>query len=88
MPYSETFQCKVGVFTFKHLGLQIGGNMNVIKAWEPVVYVFTKCFLIWKAKNFILWLGHSNKIASKIIVDLLLFLVSCTGRGPRKSGLI
>lgn len=44
-------QCKVGSIPFKHLGLQIGANMNLIDSWDPVVELFKKRLSRWKARN-------------------------------------
>ncbi|KAJ0546635.1 putative RNA-directed DNA polymerase [Helianthus annuus] len=43
--------CRVGCFPFKHLGLQVGANMNLVKHWQPVVEVFKKRLALWKAKT-------------------------------------
>ncbi|KAJ0442970.1 putative RNA-directed DNA polymerase [Helianthus annuus] len=43
--------CRVGCFPFKHLGLQVGANMNLVKNWKPVVDIFKKRLAIWKAKT-------------------------------------
>ncbi|XP_076932415.1 uncharacterized protein LOC143597936 [Bidens hawaiensis] len=43
--------CQAGDFPFKYLGLQIGANMNLINAWDPVVEMFIKRLLVWKAKT-------------------------------------
>ncbi|KAJ0845371.1 hypothetical protein HanRHA438_Chr15g0712871 [Helianthus annuus] len=43
--------CKVGDFPFKHLGLQVGANMNLVKNWKPVVEVFNKRLSTWKANT-------------------------------------
>ncbi|KAJ0511624.1 putative RNA-directed DNA polymerase [Helianthus annuus] len=43
--------CKYGTFPFKHLGLIVGANMNLIRNWKPVVEVFKNRLSIWKAKN-------------------------------------
>ncbi|KAF5783556.1 putative RNA-directed DNA polymerase [Helianthus annuus] len=47
---ANTLGCKVGRFPFKHLGLQVGANMNLVKNWQPVVDIFKKRLAIWKAK--------------------------------------
>ncbi|KAF5808150.1 putative RNA-directed DNA polymerase [Helianthus annuus] len=48
---ANTLGCRVGSFPFKHLGLQVGANMNLIKNWQPVVDVFRKRLAIWKANT-------------------------------------
>ncbi|KAI3683245.1 hypothetical protein L1987_83746 [Smallanthus sonchifolius] len=45
------FRCQTGSFPFKHLGLQVGANMNLIKSWKPVVEKFQKRLSGWRAKN-------------------------------------
>ncbi|XP_021974901.1 uncharacterized protein LOC110870014 [Helianthus annuus] len=48
---AATFNCKQGSFPFKHLGLFVWANMNLIKNWEPVINIFRNRLSIWKAKN-------------------------------------
>lgn len=48
---AEVLRCKVGDLPFIHLGLQVGKNMNGIKAWDPVVEIFRKRLSLWKAKQ-------------------------------------
>ncbi|KAJ0533359.1 putative RNA-directed DNA polymerase [Helianthus annuus] len=43
--------CKRGSFPFKHLGLQVGANMNLIKNWDPVVEIFQRRLSLWKART-------------------------------------
>ncbi|KAJ0445610.1 putative reverse transcriptase zinc-binding domain-containing protein [Helianthus annuus] len=43
--------CTRGSFPFKHLGLQVGANMNLIKNWDPVVEIFQRRLSLWKAKT-------------------------------------
>ncbi|KAJ0917796.1 putative RNA-directed DNA polymerase [Helianthus annuus] len=43
--------CIKGSFPFKHLGLVVGSNMNLIRNWKPVIDVFKNRLSIWKAKN-------------------------------------
>ncbi|KAJ0628987.1 putative RNA-directed DNA polymerase [Helianthus annuus] len=43
--------CKAGSFPFKYQGLQVGGNMNLIKNWKPVLEVFKNRLSIWKGKT-------------------------------------
>ncbi|KAJ0898590.1 hypothetical protein HanRHA438_Chr08g0358551 [Helianthus annuus] len=47
---ASTLGCRVGSLPFKHLGLQVGANMNLAKHWDPVVDVFKKRLEIWKAR--------------------------------------
>ncbi|KAJ0883842.1 putative RNA-directed DNA polymerase [Helianthus annuus] len=44
-------RCKPGSLPFKHLGLQVGANMNLVKNWDPVVSVFRKRLAVWKANT-------------------------------------
>ncbi|KAJ0572302.1 hypothetical protein HanLR1_Chr06g0199401 [Helianthus annuus] len=48
---ANSLGCRVGSFPFKHLGLQVGANMNLVKNWQPVVEIFKKRLAIWKAKT-------------------------------------
>ncbi|KAJ0732921.1 putative RNA-directed DNA polymerase [Helianthus annuus] len=48
---ANILSCKRGSFPFKHLGLVVGANMNLIRNWKPVIDVFKKRLSIWKAKN-------------------------------------
>uniref|UniRef100_A0A251TXQ6 Putative RNA-directed DNA polymerase, eukaryota, Reverse transcriptase zinc-binding domain protein n=1 Tax=Helianthus annuus TaxID=4232 RepID=A0A251TXQ6_HELAN len=48
---ASLLRCKAGVFPFKHLGLQVGANMNLVKNWRPVFDVFKKRLSAWKAKT-------------------------------------
>ncbi|GJS62530.1 hypothetical protein Tco_0657314 [Tanacetum coccineum] len=43
--------CDIGDFPFTYLGLSIGVNMRIVKAWEPVVENFKKRLADWKAKT-------------------------------------
>ncbi|XP_022027924.1 uncharacterized protein LOC110929112 isoform X1 [Helianthus annuus] len=43
--------CKPGVFPFKHLGLLVGANMNLVRNWKSVVEIFRNRLSIWKAKH-------------------------------------
>ncbi|XP_022008346.1 uncharacterized protein LOC110907712 [Helianthus annuus] len=43
--------CKKGSFPFKHLGLMVGANMNLIRNWKPVIDVFKNRLSLWKAKH-------------------------------------
>ncbi|XP_076960460.1 uncharacterized protein LOC143636861 [Bidens hawaiensis] len=45
---ANTLRCGVGGFPFCYLGLNVGGNMNLIKAWDPVVDLFKKRLLAQK----------------------------------------
>ncbi|KAJ0435664.1 putative RNA-directed DNA polymerase [Helianthus annuus] len=47
---ANTLGCRVGCLPFKHLGLQGGTNMNLVKNWQPVVNVFKKRLAIWKTQ--------------------------------------
>ncbi|KAJ0918826.1 putative RNA-directed DNA polymerase [Helianthus annuus] len=48
---ANTLYCKAGAFPFKYLGLQVGGNMNLVKNWKPVMEVFKNRLSIWKGKT-------------------------------------
>ncbi|KAJ0836605.1 putative RNA-directed DNA polymerase [Helianthus annuus] len=48
---ASVLRCKPGIFPFKHLGLQVGANMNLIKNWDPVVNMFKKRLALWKANT-------------------------------------
>ncbi|MFS8032494.1 putative RNA-directed DNA polymerase [Helianthus anomalus] len=48
---ANVFRCKAGRIPFKHLGLQIGANMNLLKSWKPVLQTFQNRLSIWKAKT-------------------------------------
>ncbi|KAJ0495935.1 putative reverse transcriptase zinc-binding domain-containing protein [Helianthus annuus] len=48
---ANTLGCKKGSFPFKHLGLLVGANMNLVRNWKPVIEVFKNRLSIWKAKN-------------------------------------
>ncbi|KAJ0638467.1 putative RNA-directed DNA polymerase [Helianthus annuus] len=43
--------CKSGSFPFKHLGLVVGANMNLVKNWKPIIDLFKNRLAIWKAKQ-------------------------------------
>ncbi|XP_021975210.1 uncharacterized protein LOC110870332 [Helianthus annuus] len=43
--------CKKGSFPFKHLGLVVGANMNLIRNWKPVIDIFKNRLSLLKAKN-------------------------------------
>ncbi|KAJ0520325.1 putative RNA-directed DNA polymerase [Helianthus annuus] len=45
------FGCKVGTFPFVHLGLPVGGNMNLVRNWTPVVDKFRNRLSLWKARH-------------------------------------
>ena len=45
--------CKPGFTPFKYLGIQVGANMNRIINWDPVVNVFMKRLLKWKANVYL-----------------------------------
>ncbi|XP_022032512.1 uncharacterized protein LOC110933606 [Helianthus annuus] len=44
-------RCRVGSLPFKHLGLQVGANMNLVKHWKPVIDTFKSRLSIWKANT-------------------------------------
>ncbi|KAJ0561825.1 putative RNA-directed DNA polymerase [Helianthus annuus] len=48
---ASILRCKIGSFPFKHLGLQVGANMNLVKNWKPVVDIFKKRLSVWKAST-------------------------------------
>ncbi|MFS8018660.1 putative RNA-directed DNA polymerase [Helianthus anomalus] len=48
---ADAMGCKRGTFPFKHLGLVVGANMNLIRNWNPVIELFRKRLSLWKAKN-------------------------------------
>ncbi|KAF5754385.1 putative RNA-directed DNA polymerase [Helianthus annuus] len=48
---ADSMGCKKGTFPFKHLGLVVGANMNLIRNWKPVIDVFKNRLSLWKAKN-------------------------------------
>ncbi|XP_076937140.1 uncharacterized protein LOC143604598 [Bidens hawaiensis] len=39
---ARILHCRVGIFPFCHLGLSVGGNMNLIKSWDPILELFKK----------------------------------------------
>ncbi|KAJ0518638.1 putative RNA-directed DNA polymerase [Helianthus annuus] len=45
---ASILRCKSGSLPFKHLGLQVGVNMNLIKHWKPVVDIFKRRLSVWK----------------------------------------
>ncbi|KAJ0787048.1 putative RNA-directed DNA polymerase [Helianthus annuus] len=46
---ADVFKCRVGSLPFKHLGLQVGANMNMVKHWDPVMEVFKNRLSAWKS---------------------------------------
>ncbi|XP_022007868.1 uncharacterized protein LOC110907153 [Helianthus annuus] len=48
---ADCMNCKKGSFPFKHLGLIVGANMNLIRNWKPVIDIFKSRLSIWKAKS-------------------------------------
>ncbi|KAJ0918754.1 hypothetical protein HanRHA438_Chr05g0221651 [Helianthus annuus] len=48
---ASVLRCKSGTLPFKHLGLQVGANTNLIKNWDPVVNMFKKRLAFWKANS-------------------------------------
>ncbi|KAJ0757712.1 putative RNA-directed DNA polymerase [Helianthus annuus] len=44
-------RCKQGKFPFKHLGLVVGANMNLVRHWSPVIDTFRSRLSLWKAKT-------------------------------------
>ncbi|KAM0028414.1 putative RNA-directed DNA polymerase [Helianthus debilis subsp. tardiflorus] len=48
---ADILVCNKGSFPFKHLGLVVGANMNLIRNWKPVIDVFKNRLSLWKAKH-------------------------------------
>ncbi|XP_021989845.1 uncharacterized protein LOC110886365 [Helianthus annuus] len=48
---ATSLHCKRGSLPFKHLGLVVGANMNLVKNWKPVVEAFRSRLALWKAKQ-------------------------------------
>ncbi|KAJ0764362.1 putative RNA-directed DNA polymerase [Helianthus annuus] len=49
--WANRLSCNKGSFPFKHLGLVVGANMNLVRNWNPVIEVFRSRLSLWKAKN-------------------------------------
>ncbi|XP_071707988.1 uncharacterized protein [Rutidosis leptorrhynchoides] len=45
------FRCKAGSFPFTYLGIPVGGKMNRIECWAPVINKFEKRLSDWKARS-------------------------------------
>ncbi|KAJ0599393.1 putative RNA-directed DNA polymerase [Helianthus annuus] len=48
---ASILKCQVGSLPFKHLGLQIGANMHLVKHWKPGVDTFKNRLLVWKSNT-------------------------------------
>ncbi|XP_022003858.1 uncharacterized protein LOC110901312 [Helianthus annuus] len=48
---ADCMNSKKGSFPFKHLGLIVGANMNLIRNWKSVIDIFKSRLSIWKAKS-------------------------------------
>ncbi|KAJ9564655.1 hypothetical protein OSB04_000621 [Centaurea solstitialis] len=48
---ARKLRCKEDSFPFHYLGIPVGGNMNLIKNWQPLIDKFKKRLSIWKAKS-------------------------------------
>ncbi|XP_076904565.1 uncharacterized protein LOC143560046 [Bidens hawaiensis] len=51
MEMASLLNSKTGTFPFKYLGLLVGGNMNLVASWDPVVETFRRRLSLWKAKK-------------------------------------
>ncbi|XP_071688252.1 uncharacterized protein [Rutidosis leptorrhynchoides] len=49
---AKSFGCNAGSFPFTYLGLPVGGRMNKIECWSPVIEKFSKRLSDWKARSF------------------------------------
>ncbi|KAJ9567980.1 hypothetical protein OSB04_003946 [Centaurea solstitialis] len=48
---ARRLNCKEESLPFHYLGLPVGGNMNIIKNWQPLVDKFRKKLSAWKVKS-------------------------------------
>ncbi|XP_071721572.1 uncharacterized protein [Rutidosis leptorrhynchoides] len=48
---ASLFGCNSGSFPFTYLGLPVGGRMNKLESWNPVLEKFTKRLSDWKARS-------------------------------------
>ncbi|KAJ0568314.1 putative RNA-directed DNA polymerase [Helianthus annuus] len=48
---ADCMNSKKGSLPFKHLGLTVGANMNLIRNWKSVIDIFKSRLSIWKAKS-------------------------------------
>ncbi|KAJ0431324.1 putative RNA-directed DNA polymerase [Helianthus annuus] len=48
---ANRLRCKQGTFPFKHLGILVGANMNLVRNWKSVIEIFRNRLSIWKAKT-------------------------------------
>ncbi|XP_071739854.1 uncharacterized protein [Rutidosis leptorrhynchoides] len=48
---AHLYKCKAGSFPFIYLGLPVGGKMNKLGNWNPIIDKFSKRLLDWKARS-------------------------------------
>ncbi|XP_071741928.1 uncharacterized protein [Rutidosis leptorrhynchoides] len=48
---ARLYNCKMGKFPFIYLGLPVGGRMNKMESWNPVIDKFSKRLSDWKARS-------------------------------------
>ncbi|XP_071714226.1 uncharacterized protein [Rutidosis leptorrhynchoides] len=48
---ASLFGCKSSSFPFTYLGLPVGGKMNKLESWNPVLDKFSKILSDWKART-------------------------------------
>ncbi|KAJ9563442.1 hypothetical protein OSB04_008602 [Centaurea solstitialis] len=48
---ARRLDCKEESIPFRYLGLPVGGNMNLVNAWQPLIDKFKVKLSNWKAKN-------------------------------------
>lgn len=49
--WASILGCEVGSFPFTYLGVHVGGNMNLIKNWKPIIDKFLAKLSSWKSRT-------------------------------------
>ncbi|XP_071738932.1 uncharacterized protein [Rutidosis leptorrhynchoides] len=68
---SSMFGCNSGTIPFIYLSLQVGGRMNKLESWNPVIDKFTKRLSNWKARS--VWYGGRLTLVKSVLNSLPLF---------------
>ncbi|KAJ9564278.1 hypothetical protein OSB04_000244 [Centaurea solstitialis] len=78
---ARRLNCKEETFPFKYLGLPVGGNMNLLKYWQPLIEKFRKKLSDWKART--LSLGGRSCLCKSVLGALGTYLFSLY-KAPKK----
>lgn len=71
---AQRFNCSVGAFPFKYLGLPIGASMNKCESWSTLIHRFHNRLSSWKANT--LSIGGRLQLCKSVLGNLGIYFLS------------